>query len=99
MNVLSWAVGFGIGAAVVMANFWALETTVRLILQPGARAPRLLAALGFGGRLMASGLILGLVLRYLPANPVAMVLGVSVAPVGLLVRLLIKPCGAYAKVI
>jgi hypothetical protein len=86
MSVVSWAVGFGVGAGVVAANFWAMETTLRLVLLPGARAPRLLAALGFGARLIVAGLILGFALRYLSANPIAMVLGVSVVPFGLLIR-------------
>ena len=86
MTVLDWALGFGIGAAVVALNFWALGRMVRMVLLPGARAPRVLAALGLFARLLGAGLILGLALRYLPVSPLALILGVSVVPAALLAR-------------
>ena len=97
MRALSWVLGFGIGAVVVLANFWALDVTVRLILQPGARAPRFLAALGFGARLLAVGLLVGLAIRFLPVSPVAIVFGVSVVPLGLLVRTLMGSVFSASK--
>jgi hypothetical protein len=99
MNVFPWGLGFGIGAAVVLVNFWALGVSVRSVLQPGAKAPRLLAAMGFGARLLAAGLIMGLALRYLPANPIAMLLGVSVLPIALLVKALVGYDHLASKVI
>ena len=98
MSVLPWALGLGIGAAVALMNFWALDLSVRLIVQPGARAPRLLAAMGFGARLLAAGLIIGLALRYLPANPVAILLGVSVVPIALVVKAIVGHDRLVSKV-
>ena len=88
MSALPWALGFAIGAAVALLNFWGLGVMVRIILTPGARAPRVLAALGFTGRLLLAGVLLALALRYLPVSPLAMILGVSVVPAGLLLKIL-----------
>jgi len=86
MSALGWALGFGVGAAVALLNFWGLGVMVRIILMPGARAPRVLSALGFTGRLLLAGVLLGLALRFLPVSPVALILGVSVVPAGLLAK-------------
>ena len=88
MSPLGWALGLAVGAAVALLNFWGLGVMVRIILTPGARAPRVLAALGFTGRLLLTGVLLGLALRFLPVSPVAMIVGVSVVPAGLLVKVL-----------
>ena len=98
MSALSWALGFGVGAAVALLNFWGLGVMVRIILAPGARAPRALSAFGFTGRLLLTGVLLGLALRFLPVSPVALILGVSVVPVGLLARALLGSGFAASKV-
>jgi hypothetical protein len=97
MSPLCWALGFAVGAGVALLNFWGLGVMVRIILMPGARAPRVLTVLGFTARLLVAGLLLGLALRYLPVSPVAMILGVSVVPVGLLARALLGSCFAASK--
>lgn len=71
-------------------NFWALARTVRRILLPGARAPRLLAAAAFGARLALTGALAALALWRLPAHPIGLVLGLLATPAGLAAGLALR---------
>lgn len=90
MSIICWTLGFVVGAVVAGANYWALCATVPKLLQPGRRAPRLSAALGFGARLLVAGLVLGLALRFLPISPITLLLGVSTVPVVLVIHTLMQ---------
>lgn len=80
--------GISLGAGLMMLNTWMMRRlSARLVRTFAAGRPSVgLLLLLFNVKLLLIGVLLFLIIRHLPVDPLSLILGVSILPVAILLR-------------